>query len=727
LSDDYKIVANPSLRHVTPGAKIDYSLTAVPGGPALTEAGFVQWFAVNDPSTVGLFKFNTVPGPGGLAWIGATWSFPGHHRIVASVTRAGTTKAITYEQWVIPLEQELATLGKLDVPKIGPALPRSPHDPDAALSGVRRQIEVILKVAQKKPPVDDNAKKDFEKFIKGLEDYRDKLAERLTEVNGIVKHPIAAEHFDAATQKTSTLRVFIARVAFDKWLLIDWTNPVVRSATGVYEGFGQTDEEAIRNALKDWDSDNRYPNGVIRYKTPAVFNVPEIEDKFDTDGSAFWDSVSSFFGWIGLGAAVVAGVVTMVAPVPGSQVVSALIWTSIFSSSAAAVINIGTRVDEGFSSWSANAFDVLTIVGNLFGATGALWSRGANALIKVGDKTAKFAIYGSIATTGIQGVMISVDLADEIDQIMADPNLTPQERTNRLVAVLSRGLASGVLLYATVRSSKTDLANLNKTSLSGGATPAERVGRLGAAKESVDLTKPPKVSGKASKDPHVTKVQTAQEAEVPHAGGSTGVQRPRPAMPPPKGPQTSQDLDQLLRDAAGAKPELDKLTREVAAEVGGEPLIPGLKTRERALEKVKGEYGGDPSRLTDLARSTVVFKRVKEVRAAIDAVKARAKNIVRLKDRFTNPTPSGYRDVNITFRASNGHVVEIQLHLEGIEKAKSGPGHKLYEEVQKIERAAAAQGRDVEHLTADEVRQIAKLNAEEKKLYDAAMKAAGEE
>jgi hypothetical protein len=726
LSDDYKIVANPSLRHVTPGARIDYSLSTVPGGPPLSEISSVRWFAVNDPETVSFFKFKTVLGPNGLSWVGATWSFPGHHRIVASVSRGGTTKAINYEQWVVPLGPEVASGAALSLPKIGPALPRSPDDPDAMLSGVRRQLEVMLKVAEKMPPIDDNAKKEFEQVLKGLEDYRDKLTERLAETNGIVKHPIAAEHFEAATQKRNKLRVYIAKVAFNKWLLVDWTNPVVRAATGVYEGFGSTDEEAIRAALDDWDSDNRYPDGAIRFKTPAVFGVPEIANQFETDGSAFWDSVSSFFGWIGLGAAVVAGVVTMLAPVPGSQVVSALIWTSIFSSSAAAVINIGTRADEGFSSWGANAFDVLTIVGNLFGATGVLWSRGANAVVKIGDKTAKFAVIGSVTTTGVQGVMLGAEFADEFDQIMADPKLAPHERTNRLVALFTRALASGALLYATVRSSKVDLENLNKAAPGGGSgsTPRDRVDKLGKPQESVDLTKPPTSSGKAGTDPHVTKVQTGQEAEVPHAGGSTGAKRPPPPSPPPKGPQKTNDFDQLLRDAAVAKPELDRVTTELAKEFGGKALIPGIKTRQRALDKVRDDYGGDASQIRDLARTTIVFQRLSQVRGALDAIKVRLKIVGKVKDRFTTPTKSGYRDVLMNVEMSNGHVVEMQLHLEGIEKVKSGPGHKIYEDVQRIQRTATREGRE---LTPAEVRTIDTLNAQEKKIYDDVMKALGEE
>lgn len=152
-----------------------------------------------------------------------------------------------------------------------------------------------------------------------------------------------AEHFDAVTQQRRALRVFAARLGNNRWVLVDWTNPTTRGTTGEYEGLGSTPEEVLRKVLEDWDEDNRYPDGGIIYSVDRIPRVMPFSGNFETDGSSLWDNVSNCFEWIGLGAAVVAGVVTLIAPVPGSQVVSAFIWPSILSGTGSAALNIGQR------------------------------------------------------------------------------------------------------------------------------------------------------------------------------------------------------------------------------------------------------------------------------------------------------------------------------------------------------------------------------------------------
>jgi hypothetical protein len=411
--------------------------------------------------------------------------------------------------------------------------------------------------------------------------------------------------------------------------------------------------------------------------------------------------------------------VTLVAPVPGSQVVSAAIWTAIFSSTAAAAINIGTRLDEGFSSWKANAFDILTIVANVFGGTGAIWSRGAGALVTRGTGVVKFALIGAVTVDGVQGVMLGFDYAAQFDAIQKDPNIPPHERTKRLVALLTTAATNALLFYVNVKGTKNDIQNLNlRGRNTGDLTPAERLRQLTDPSATVDLTKVPTVEGSAATPIHTTRVGIDQEAHSIQAGAHSQ-QSATPKKTLPQGPQRTGDLNELYAQAAIAKQDLDALTTKLAADSGGKAELAPLKGRDRAEKKIRNDYYGDASRITDLARSSVVFKTMKEVRAALAEVQSTQRTI-RIKNRF-DQVSTGYRDILINLQMPNGHIVEMQIHLEAIITVKQGLGHQLYVQEDSIRDNAKKQGRK---LTAAENRQINDIERRMNKLYDDAFNAA---
>ena len=140
-----------------------------------------------------------------------------------------------------------------------------------------------------------------------------------------------------------------------------------------------------------------------------------------------------------------------------------------------------------------------------------------------------------------------------------------------------------------------------------------------------------------------------------------------------------------------------------------------LKTRERAREKIAADYGGDASRITDLARSSVIFDTEEQVLQALDILR-QDMNVIRIKNRFAKPV-NGYRDVLLNVLMPNKHIAEMQLHLRSILDVKYEFGDKLYQEIRTIEANALKEERD---LTPDESKRIEQLSFEAKKLYDEA-------
>jgi hypothetical protein len=189
---------------------------------------------------------------------------------------------------------------------------------------------------------------------------------------------------------------------------------------------------------------------------------------------------------------------------------------------------------------------------------------------------------------------------------------------------------------------------------------------------------------------------------------------PKPGAPkPPK--QGSEDLDQLYDDAKKAQVELSGATKAIGRDTSGETLIPpNLKRRKRAREKIRNDYGGDASQLTDIARTSLVYDKLESVYDALEKVESQFE-VVRIKDRFERPAPGGYRDILLNLKTSDGHVVEMQLHIADIlhEKDK-GEGHDLYEQMRDIEGAAK---KDDRPLTPGETKKMAKITKRSEKVY----------
>lgn len=151
-------------------------------------------------------------------------------------------------------------------------------------------------------------------------------------------------------------------------------------------------------------------------------------------------------------------------------------------------------------------------------------------------------------------------------------------------------------------------------------------------------------------------------------------------------------------------------------------VIGSIKSRERAEEKVMADYHGDWSRVGDIVRATVAVDSYAQLGQVAAQLQKQGIELARKpKDRFSNPTDSGYRDALLNVKYSNGHVGELQLHLKPMLAAKS-EGHKFYEKVRSIEASAKKEGRT--KLTSSELKIVNEATAKDKALNERAWKKA---
>mmetsp|Transcript_41797 Transcript_41797/g.65283 ORF Transcript_41797/g.65283 Transcript_41797/m.65283 type:complete len:224 (+) Transcript_41797:1-672(+) len=185
-------------------------------------------------------------------------------------------------------------------------------------------------------------------------------------------------------------------------------------------------------------------------------------------------------------------------------------------------------------------------------------------------------------------------------------------------------------------------------------------------------------------------------------------------------PSTTPSLDQLYAEAAGLYPFLktkvcqwadawggcfqlhpDSLEKDCVTEqfvkwaiVKEDPRLrdsikwPELKPVDRAVEKITRVFHGDPSRLQDICRQTILFDSlVNLVRCLQTMMRDRDVDIVRIKNVCKKESSVSYKHVTVKLRiihdrsralSLTGHVGEVHLTTKGFMAARLSTDHQSY-------------------------------------------------
>ncbi|MFE9203802.1 toxin glutamine deamidase domain-containing protein [Micromonospora sp. NPDC007230] len=151
-------------------------------------------------------------------------------------------------------------------------------------------------------------------------------------------------------------------------------------------------------------------------------------------------------------------------------------------------------------------------------------------------------------------------------------------------------------------------------------------------------------------------------------------------------------VEKLYVEAAVAQPELNDIASTVAGNRGRPDWRSRPKDRERVLDKLV-EYENDVSRLKDLAAAKVEFDQLDDIYRALSRLAVDPRVVMLdIKDRFLSPQGSGYRDILLNLRLSNGHVAELRLQLAPVEHVAEWE-HALYEVRRDLDALTESDGR----------------------------------
>jgi len=178
----------------------------------------------------------------------------------------------------------------------------------------------------------------------------------------------------------------------------------------------------------------------------------------------------------------------------------------------------------------------------------------------------------------------------------------------------------------------------------------------------------------------------------------------KPAQSTAANPHAS--FEDVYKKAPAAKVEIDATADEVASKYGGKVAKAPIKSVERAQQKIAADYGGDPTKIKDLARNTIIVRpeNIEAVTKDLASKGAKVKAISPTIDDL------GYSGVNSTIQTRAGIPAEIQVNSPEMIFAKEpeplarallgdgqydaiaskspvpgGLGHKYYEEWRVLE------------------------------------------
>jgi hypothetical protein len=142
------------------------------------------------------------------------------------------------------------------------------------------------------------------------------------------------------------------------------------------------------------------------------------------------------------------------------------------------------------------------------------------------------------------------------------------------------------------------------------------------------------------------------------------------------------DLTGAMAAARETQRTLGDVGRQIARELGVKFEDPGVKTDRRRIDEKVIQRGG-VEKVTDLARGGFVVTRPGQA----DAIAQKLAEHFEVADESWKPTPTGYVDRALQFRAPNGLIGEVQVLEKNMADAKfNRGGHDFYKEMQRADR-----------------------------------------
>ena len=318
--------------------------------------------------------------------------------------------------------------------------------------------------------LDDRERRDLDK----LESYLERSTTLAGQLSPATRTPLTAVHVGIDSAASTRLQLFAGPTP-GGIVIIDVT-PGLDPKQHQLEFQGATFEAA----LESFRARNHHARGSIRLRVPADNHlgprgaaVPASEHTFETTGET---QLEAWSGRLGLASMVLLAGAVVAAPFTagGSVVVTLLLIGSAATGVVAAGLSLAERVQHAEISSTGVALDIIGIVTSIVGAAAAFRGlRAASHAVNVAGQASRFVLWSNFVASGVAAVLVSVESVEQIQQILGDDSLSPDQRRGLLVRVVASMALNGAMVALSYR----DLASMRGRL--AGVLGAELEGALG--------------------------------------------------------------------------------------------------------------------------------------------------------------------------------------------------------------------------------------------------------
>lgn len=256
---------------------------------------------------------------------------------------------------------------------------------------------------------------------------------------------VTAFHVDAASGSETQLNMFIGKRADGTIAMINAT-PGLKITDHRLEFTGSSTSAV----LDDFNSENKYPTGIVRFKVPGgkVAGVDAAERSIQTTGDTTLGHLAS--------ALAIGGIVLSIAAIPftggGSMAATALFIGAAATGVAAGAFSLADHLSNEDFTKGQIALDCLQMAASFVDLGLAVKALKTSPALMVAGRSARYALWSSLAIQGASAVLISLEAIGEIAKIIDDPTLSRGDKMSALTKLIATLVITGGLLILSYKS-----------------------------------------------------------------------------------------------------------------------------------------------------------------------------------------------------------------------------------------------------------------------------------
>jgi Domain of unknown function (DUF4157) len=257
--------------------------------------------------------------------------------------------------------------------------------------------------------------------------------------------PVTAFHVDAATGAETQLSLFIGKHKDGSLAMINATPGLKLTENRIK--FTGANTSAV---LDDFDSNNKYPTGIVRFHIPGgkLAGVDGADRSIQTTGDTTLGHIAGILG--------MAALVVSVAAIPFTGGASATATMLLLGGAglgvAAGAFSLADHLSNADYTTTSVSLDCLQIAASMVDLGFAVKALRASPALLVANRAARYAMWGNLMIQGASAVLISVEAIDQIAKVMDDPTLSRGEKLGALTRLIAMLVVTGALLMLSYKS-----------------------------------------------------------------------------------------------------------------------------------------------------------------------------------------------------------------------------------------------------------------------------------